>query len=125
MSSEKGRKISFSDFLMKSDGAVSSLVVLLGFLCATLLVIVVGRNPAGIYKSILQVVTGFNLNNGKWNIRYVGEWLNLFFYKFEDLFMHCECNENKIILFHLFSADFPWLLQLEQVCSILVEKVST
>lgn len=76
MSSEKGRKISFSDFLMKSDGAVSSLVVLLGFLCATLLVIVVGRNPAGIYKSILQVVTGFNLNNGKWNIRYVGEWLN-------------------------------------------------
>jgi len=36
----------------------------------------VGRNPTGIYKSILQVVTGFNLNNGKWNIRYVGEWLN-------------------------------------------------
>lgn len=69
-------KKSFTDFLMHSDGAVSVLVVLLGFLCATLLVVIVGRNPVGIYKAILQVVTGFNVNNGKWNIRYVGEWLN-------------------------------------------------
>ena len=30
----------------------------------------------------------------------------LFFYKFEDLFMHCECNENIIILFHLFVVVF-------------------
>ena len=69
-------KKSFSSLLLKSDGAVSVLVVLLGFLIATLLVIIVGRNPAGIYKSLVQVTTGYNMNNGKWNIRYVGEWLN-------------------------------------------------
>ncbi len=76
MSDKKSEKFSFSNFLMKSDGAVSVLVVILGFLCANILVMLVGRNPSGIYKSILQVVTGLNVNNGKWNIRYVGEWLN-------------------------------------------------
>ncbi|MCR4626886.1 MAG: ABC transporter permease [Treponema sp.] len=76
MSDKKSEKFSFSNFLMKSDGAVSVLVVILGFLCANILVMLVGRNPFGIYKSILQVVTGLNVNNGKWNIRYVGEWLN-------------------------------------------------
>ncbi|QTQ15939.1 ABC transporter permease [Treponema parvum] len=76
MSGNTAEKRNFTAFLMKSDGAVSALVVLMGFLCATLLVVIVGRSPAGIYKAILQVVTGFNANNGKWNIRYVGEWLN-------------------------------------------------
>jgi len=66
----------FTALLMRSDGAVSVVVVLLGFVFATLLVMLVGRNPAGIYKALLQVLTGFNLNNGKWNIRYVGDFLN-------------------------------------------------
>ena len=64
-----------SSLLLRSDGAVSVMVVLLGFIVATLLVMLVGRNPSGIYKALVQVLTGFNLNNGKWNIRYVGEWL--------------------------------------------------
>ncbi|MBQ9237775.1 MAG: ABC transporter permease [Treponema sp.] len=61
--------------ILQSEGATSVLVVLLGFFCATVLVLCVGRNPLGIYKALLQVVTGFNVNSGRWNIRYVGEWL--------------------------------------------------
>jgi simple sugar transport system permease protein len=54
-------------------------LVLLGFLCGTILVLAVGRNPLNMYKSIVQVVTGFYQNRrGEWNweIRYVGEWIN-------------------------------------------------
>ncbi|MDR1211692.1 MAG: ABC transporter permease [Spirochaetaceae bacterium] len=61
-----------------SAGMVSAAVVLLGFFVATVLVILVGRNPAGMYSAILQVVTGLSRNRqGQWiwNIRYVGEWL--------------------------------------------------
>jgi simple sugar transport system permease protein len=58
-----------------SDGLVSVVVVMLGFLVATILVLCVGRNPAGMYSAIVQVVTGFNLDRGTWNIRYIGEWL--------------------------------------------------
>ena len=65
-----------SRLLFRSDGAVSVAVVLLGFAVATLLVLCVGRNPAGMYKAIVQVVTGWNIDRGTWNIRYVGEWLN-------------------------------------------------
>lgn len=70
------REEKFTSFLLHSDGAVSVLVVIFGFFFATLLVITVGRNPSGIYKSLLQVLTGYNINNGKWNARYVGDWLN-------------------------------------------------
>lgn len=65
-----------SSLLLKSDGAVSVVVVILGFLVATLLILCVGRNPAGMYKAIVQVLTGWNIDRGTWNIRYVGEWLN-------------------------------------------------
>lgn len=77
MSSSDNKKHSwFYNLVMKSDGFVSLLVVLLGFLVATILVLCVGRNPAGMYKSILQSMTGWNVDKGTWNIRYVGEWLN-------------------------------------------------
>lgn len=66
-----------TNLLLRSDGAVSVLVVLLGFLCGTILVALVGRNPLNMYKAILQSLTGYNLDRGVWNIRYVGEWLNL------------------------------------------------
>ncbi len=62
--------------LSVSDGAISVAVVFLGFLVATLLIALVGRNPVGMYKALFQPLTGFNLNNGRWNIRYIGEWLN-------------------------------------------------
>jgi simple sugar transport system permease protein len=63
------------DMLLKSDGFVSVLVVLLGFIIATVLVIITGRNPGGMYSSLLQVVSGFDARRGVWNVRYVGEWL--------------------------------------------------
>jgi len=62
-----------------SSGLVSAAVVLLGFLTATLLAAVVGRNPAGIYSAIFQNITGFSFNQRAdawvWNPRYIGEWL--------------------------------------------------
>ncbi len=70
-------KKSFSRLLLQSDGLMSVLVVVLGFLCGTILVAVVGRNPLNMYKAILQSMTGYNIDRGVWNIRYVGEWLNL------------------------------------------------
>ncbi len=71
------KKNRLTDVLLRSDGAVSVLVVLLGFLCGTILVLAVGRNPLNMYKAIVQVITGYNIDRGVWNIRYVGEWLNL------------------------------------------------
>ncbi|MBR5097543.1 MAG: ABC transporter permease [Treponema sp.] len=61
---------------LSSDGAMSLFVIILGFLFATILIALVGRNPIGMYKSLFQSMTGLNLNNGKWNPRYIGEWLN-------------------------------------------------
>jgi simple sugar transport system permease protein len=58
-----------------SDGLVSIAVVILGFLVGTILIIVVGRNPAGMYSAILQVVSGWDLRRGTQNMRYIGEWL--------------------------------------------------
>jgi simple sugar transport system permease protein len=63
------------DVFTRSDGLVSAAVVFLGFLVATLLIILVGRNPGGMYQAILQVVSGWDLRRGTHNMRYVGEWL--------------------------------------------------
>jgi simple sugar transport system permease protein len=54
---------------------ISAAVVALGFLVATALIILVGRNPGGMYQAILQVLTGWDLRRGTHNLRYVGEWL--------------------------------------------------
>jgi simple sugar transport system permease protein len=59
----------------RSDGMVSAAVVLLGFFVATILILLVGRNPGGMYQAILQVLTGWDLRRGTHNLRYVGEWL--------------------------------------------------
>ena len=72
----KSKPLSCYNFLIKSDAAISVLVIILGFLFATILIALVGRNPGGMYKALFQSMTGFNLNNGKWNPRYIGEWLN-------------------------------------------------
>ena len=62
-----------------SDGLVSVAVVLLGFLVGTILIVVVGRNPAGMYSAIFQDITGLSVNSRTgawiWNPRYIGEWL--------------------------------------------------
>jgi simple sugar transport system permease protein len=58
-----------------SSGAVSVAAIILGFLTATLILIIIGRDPAGMYQAIVQVVSGFDSRRGTWNMRYVGEWL--------------------------------------------------
>lgn len=62
--------------LLESDGFISVVVVLLGFLAGTILVMLVGRNPANMYKAMLQAFSGYNLDNGKMNVRYVFETFN-------------------------------------------------
>jgi simple sugar transport system permease protein len=63
------------DAFTHSDGLVSAAVVVLGFLVGTLLILIVGRKPSGMYSAIVQVVTGFDLRRYAWNVRYIGEWL--------------------------------------------------
>ena len=69
------KKRNLRELLMSSDAAISVLVVLLGFLCGTILILLVGRNPVGMYKAIIQVVSGYNIDRGRFYVRYVGEWL--------------------------------------------------
>ena len=61
------------------DGILSVAVVLLGFLAGTILIVVVGRNPVGMYAAIFQDITGLSVNQRTgawvWNPRYIGEWL--------------------------------------------------
>lgn len=58
-----------------SNGVMSAAAIALGFLFATLLLLLIGRNPAGMYQSVLQAVTGYDPRRGTWNVRYTGEWL--------------------------------------------------
>jgi simple sugar transport system permease protein len=58
-----------------SNAVISALVVLLGFFVATLLILVIGKNPSVMYQALLQVVSGFDSRRGTWNIRYAGEWI--------------------------------------------------
>jgi simple sugar transport system permease protein len=58
-----------------SNALVSAAVVALGFLVGTVLIAAVGKNPAGMYQAMLQVVSGFDLRRYSWNTRYIGEWL--------------------------------------------------
>ena len=71
----KGRGRALVDAFIGSNGALSVLVVLLGFICGTLIVLSVGRNPSGMYLALVQTLTGYNATTGVWNSRYVGEWL--------------------------------------------------
>jgi simple sugar transport system permease protein len=60
------------------DALVSVAVVVLGFLVATLLLVIIQKNPGGMYKAILQVISGLSENRSGvwgWNPRYIGEWL--------------------------------------------------
>ncbi|MCL2069381.1 MAG: ABC transporter permease [Treponema sp.] len=62
-----------------SNSLVSVAVVILGFLVGTLIIIAVGRNPAGMYSALFQNLTGFSVHprTGEWvwNQRHIGEWL--------------------------------------------------
>jgi simple sugar transport system permease protein len=80
MPEKKENSLSFVlDIFTSSNGLVSLVVVLLGFLVGTLIIIAVGRNPSGMYFAIFQNISGFSLNSRTglwvWNPRYIGEWL--------------------------------------------------
>jgi simple sugar transport system permease protein len=60
---------------LANPGVISVSVVLLGFLCGTLLIVAVGKKPSGMYTALLQTLTGFDITRGTWNPRYIGEWL--------------------------------------------------
>jgi len=66
------------EIFTSSNGLVSLVVVLLGFLVGTLIIVAVGRNPSGMYSAIFQNVSGFSVNARTgawiWNPRYIGEW---------------------------------------------------
>ena len=51
------------------------MVIVFGFFVATFILLIIGRNPSGMYQSMAQVVSGFDFRRGTWNIRYTGEWL--------------------------------------------------
>jgi simple sugar transport system permease protein len=72
---KKPRSLVSIEYLLSNSTSVSILVVLLGFLCGTVLIVLVGKNPAGMYAALLQTTTGFDASRGVWNARYVGEWL--------------------------------------------------
>ncbi|HOX49017.1 MAG TPA: ABC transporter permease [Spirochaetia bacterium] len=63
------------DAFIGSNGAISVIVVVLGFLCGTLLILAVGKNPGNMYAALLQTLTGLDVTRGTWNARYIGEWL--------------------------------------------------
>jgi len=67
----------FLEAFTGSNAMVSVAVVALGFLVATVILFVMGRDPAGMYQAIVQVVTGFDIRPGRggWNPRHIGEWL--------------------------------------------------
>ncbi len=75
--SQLKQKKTIRELLMTSDAAISVMVVILGFLFGTVLILAVGRNPVGLYTAIIQVLTGWSVKFGRWDIRYVGEWLAL------------------------------------------------
>ena len=61
----------YLDKALEKDAIISILVVVFGFLFGTLLILLVGKNPAGMYSAIWQTITGHNPVNGRYNIRYV------------------------------------------------------
>jgi len=71
----KKNSTSFIYKALASDAYVSIFVVILGFLLGTILVVIVGKNPAGMYQAMLQTLTGLDITRGVWNSRYIGEWL--------------------------------------------------
>ena len=76
MKEAKKDKKAFIDWFLDSDGATSFAVVILGILAGTILVLCVGKNPAGLFKAIWQSFVGyFNKGLGKWSFSPLGDTL--------------------------------------------------
>lgn len=72
---DKKEKQQFIDWFLSSDGATSVAVVIMGFLAGIILLLVIGKNPAGMFEAIKQSMIGKPAKNGGWNFRNVGETL--------------------------------------------------
>lgn len=72
----KNRTASLSESIFDNKSLVSVFVVILGFLIGTILVALVGKNPINMYKAVLQAITGYNIDRGRFYIRYIGETFN-------------------------------------------------
>ena len=70
------KKQPFLDWFLSSDGATSFAVVILGILAGTVLVLCVGKSPAGLYKALWQSFVGYyNKGLGKWSFSPLGDTL--------------------------------------------------
>lgn len=68
-------KKSFLDTFLSNNALISLAVILLGFFVGTILLLIVGKNPGGMYKAILDSLIGVRNSKGVWNIRNIGESL--------------------------------------------------
>ena len=75
MGKTKKEKKAFIDWLLDNDAATSVLVVLLGFLAGVIVLLCIGKNPAGLFTAIKQSMIGKAAKNGGWNFRNAGETL--------------------------------------------------
>lgn len=73
---ENNENVSLLESLLSNNAFVSILVVLMGFLVGTILVALVGKNPANMYKAVFQALTGYNIDKHRFYVRYIGETLN-------------------------------------------------
>ena len=81
---KKREKQSFIDWFLSSQGATSVAVVILGFLIGTLLVVLVGRNPSGLFKAIGQSIIGKAGKKGAWNFRNLQQELDSLILELKD-----------------------------------------
>lgn len=70
-------KINMIDLFLKYDAVMLVFVTFLGFLGATILLLLTNKNPIDMFDSFLQTISGYNSDRGTINPRYIGEWLNV------------------------------------------------
>ncbi len=75
MKNKEKTKVSFIDWFLESRVASSVAVVILGFLFGVILLLVIGKNPKGLFDAVFQSVAGKAGKNGGWNFRNAGETL--------------------------------------------------
>lgn len=76
MAEAKKEKKPFIDWFLASEGATSVAVVILGIIFGTIIVLLVGKSPVGLYKSLWNSFVGqYNKGMGKWSFSPLGDTL--------------------------------------------------
>lgn len=60
---------------MRKNALLPLISVVFGFALATVVVVITGRDPGGMYLAMLQAFSGINAEVGSFNPRYIGEFL--------------------------------------------------